>query len=162
MNNSERELLETIFSDADLVDVDFAQWDTGVNLFVLADHVSATRHKKPLWVVRLGGVREFNWKFRHHDFSDYPLKHDPQLHLVWNIYHLDLSVEGKLSRICIRGAEQFPTIEIVFEKLVLQEIDHAVFSEINPNWAKLNHGMGRPGIEALSKLWRQGTIRTDR
>jgi hypothetical protein len=88
--------LTLVFSDADLIDVDFSQWDSVVSIYVVADHVpSPYLGKRALVAVRFRGVRRFEWTFRHHTFSTFPLKVDQNQHLTWNIRIL-------------RGRESFP------------------------------------------------------
>jgi hypothetical protein len=134
----EAEMLKTIFSDADLVDLDCSQWDTAISIYAIADHLPSPKPgKRCLVAVRFLGVQKLEWTFQHHHFTNFPLKEDdPESHTI-----------------VLSGGEQFPILRITFEDVEVDQIPHSIFAAVNPQWANLSLGMGRPGIEALHKLF---------
>ena len=66
MRREERDLFETIFEDAIVVDVDLSKWDKLVSLWVIADHAPLRADGRlPLFVVEFVRVRELGICFRH-------------------------------------------------------------------------------------------------
>jgi hypothetical protein len=65
-NPKELEVLERIFSDAHVKDVDFSVWDQSLAICVLADHFrEITGGRCPLILVRFREVKEFRVVFNH-------------------------------------------------------------------------------------------------
>ncbi|RXK53553.1 hypothetical protein ESB00_17840 [Oleiharenicola lentus] len=148
-------LLKVILSDAYLVDVDFAEWDSGVNIYVLSDHIMQNE-KRSLWMLQFVGVRDFTWKFPHHDFRKFKLGIRTNRHLIWNIYRCELSRGREIRHLEMSGGEQFPSIALGFEDFFIVKLAQTTFSEINPEWANLSRGLARPSIGILNQLWKGG------
>jgi len=146
------EYLKLVFSDADLIDVDFSLWDSVVSVYVVADHVPyPSQGKRGLLAVRFGGVRRFDWSFRHHTFTKFPVKVDENQHLNWNIYRAQIS-RADVSALTLSGSEQFPVLRIEFEDVYFESVEHSTFADVNPDWSKPGSGLARPSIERLHEL----------
>ncbi len=146
--------LALVFSDADLLDVDFSRWDDVISIYVVADHVISRKlGKRVVFALRFRGVRRFDWSFRHHDFKKFPLPRVRGRHLEWNIYRCALA-RGEISELLLGGSEQFPELKIRFESVNIEEVSHSVFANVNPDWSKPGAGLARPSIEMLHRLFK--------
>jgi len=149
------EYLKIVFSDADLIDIDFSTWDSLISVYVVADHVpSAIQGKRAIVAIRFSGVQRFDWSFHHHGFTKFPLKTDPDQHLNWNIYRANISL-GTICELTLSGSEQFPVLRIEFDDVYTELVDHSNFAEVNPDWFKAGSGLARPSIEQLRILFKR-------
>ncbi len=150
--------LNLIFSDADIIDIDFSHWDESVDVYVMADHVPhVVPGKRTLLAVRFRHVRRFDCSFCPHDFTKFTLKTQSQKHLNWYIYRIHL-VKNEISKVTLSGSEQFPILKIEFEDFDTENIDHSLFTEVNPDWAESSSGLARPGIKHLHALFKRKNL----
>ena len=144
--------LTIIFSDADVIDVDLSTWDKSIGIYVIADHVkSSNPAHRAILALDFRGVRRFDLSFSHHDFKKFPLKISEQEHLNWPVYRSKI-IRDEISQITISGSEQFPTLIIRFEDVVISQVDIKLLDKMNPDWRKPDSGLARPSIERLNAL----------
>lgn len=149
--------LKVIFSDADILDVDFSKWDDAISVYVVADHVQLPgSQKRTRLAIRFLRVRRFDVSFNHHNFNDFPLKFDQEKHLNWYVYKSDFVLDH-VCRITLAGAEQFPVLKIDFEDVAIEQVEAVAFDAVNPGWGNYASGLARPSIEELYVLKIRGS-----
>ena len=118
----------------------------------MADHLGVLCRKNPHAVaVRFRGVRRFDWTFRHHDFSRFPIEVDQDHHLTWNIDPAEIP-QAEVSHLTLSGSDQFPVLRIDFEGVNVDPVDTSTFADVNPDWSRPASGLARPSIERLHTL----------
>lgn len=144
--------LRVIFSDAELMDIDFSHWDAALRLCVIADHFPGQGGKpRPVLMLSFQGVTKMDISFHHHDFTQYPWDWSTEDHLSWPIYRSEIK-QDSVSKLILSGSEQFPILTIEFGNVDIVEIDRSIMAEVNPAWNKARAGLARPGIMDLHRL----------
>ena len=77
----DRNLLERIFSDAYVVDIDFSEWDKRICFLVLADRYEAWSDRSPAVLIEFYNVREFSCRMPQPEIGF----DEPEKHLQWKI-----------------------------------------------------------------------------
>jgi hypothetical protein len=145
MSEGHWDLLERVFSDCHVVDVDLSEWDRRVGLLVVADHVESDEwgRNAPL-LVSFVRVHDLRVKFNHLDIE----LDDPTVHFQWQVdTMIDKTEKGERTRrLLISGLKATPTLEIEFERV---EIEHLSCSDMDrrlPGWTDPSGPFARPGV----------------
>jgi len=151
IKKSDRKLLEQIFSDAHLIDIDLSQWDESISICVVADHVAVpTPPRLPLFIIEFLRVQRLNCTLNHYELG--PI--GPGEHFQWHIDEFEMqAVSGNLSFLLFYHNPSSPRLEIICESVHIRPIPHSVLDRMFPDWGKPSSGLARPGIEAMSRLW---------
>ncbi len=147
----DRRLFEQVFSDAHVIDVDFSQWDKQVSLCVVADHVEVpTPPRLPLFLVEFLRVSKFFITFNHFEVE----MEGSEKHFQWNIDEFKIRNIKNRTIISLSGGKTWPDLQIECQEIGFRQISHAVLDDIFPGWNRPYNGLARPGILALSRLFR--------
>jgi hypothetical protein len=147
----DRTLFERIFSDANVADVDFSQWDKSVGIYVFADHVYVpTPARLPLFVADFVRVRKFCVTFNHLEIA----LEEPDQHFQWNID--EFKIEEVKGLLCIRlyGGRTWPDLELHCESVEIERVDSKLLDTLFPGWNRPGRALARPSIEGLAELAR--------
>jgi len=147
----DRNLFESVFSDADVVDIDLSEWDKRLSLWVLADHWQDWQNRKPLVVVDFEGIIEFSCRFPQ---SECNLVGE-SAHLQWNIYDFDISESEVGVRVRLHGMKSSPILTIECSTIRFRQNPIEWLDRINPGWNRPQSGLARPGIAKLLKDHRE-------
>lgn len=145
----DKNLLSAILMDAQVVDVDFAEWDRCVRLTVvaLADE-RAGRYRA--YLLEFQQVREFAVKMNHE-------RTPVDGHQQWCADEFTIDNVSSGVRVIMRGSPHMPVTTIVFRDCLIRELDSTALDAAFPNWNRSGAPHIRPGIEAcLPKLTRPG------
>jgi len=149
---ADHELLIYIFSDATVVDIDMAEWDERISLYVLADHYRDWSEQEgalcPLVRVTFLGISELLIRFRHLRFP--PLEEGQRYHWTIDDPEIEDGHDGWRMSLC-STSEPMPELALVCKAVDVQEMDHDAFERVFPGWSKLYGGFARPSIEASLK-----------
>jgi hypothetical protein len=138
-------LLDSIFREAHVVDIDFAQWDRALRLVVVAREVDdpgdPTRHA--VFEIELTFVSAFEVTFQHLD--------DPvdEGHFQWVAYKLTRKREGDATRITFQGSPLMPITSIVYRGLDITRIDSRDLDRAFPGWARPGAPLLRAGVREI-------------
>jgi hypothetical protein len=137
---------EAIFSDAHVIDVDLSRWDTGIDLYVLADHMPRTPDGRlALFRVEFVHVREFQ------------LEIDPRgrdglaadEHVQWLIDDFEVTQDHEALRISLWGFAAAPRLAVLCENVEIHPFDLNVLDDLFPGWNAPRRGLARPGPAAM-------------
>lgn len=138
-------LIEDIFSDAHVVDVDFSGWDKAIDIYVLADHVPRVGGDL-LALFRVSFVRVDSFLFETSPGLGRAQTHlTADEHVQWRIDDCRIREEGGQTTMAFAGSESSPRLEIVCGEVEVQPVAHSVFDELFPNWSRPRSGLARPG-----------------
>jgi hypothetical protein len=146
-NHALSSMLRIIFSDAQVVDVDFSQWDYGLSIWMLADHLleSGDRHI-PLVVVTFEAVTQFSVSLQH--YADRP---PPPKHFQWRVHNCEFGtiVDGVPVDFQFWGTRGMPTVTIRCGRVSVRRESHRVLDAVFPKWSQPWSSLARPGLNAL-------------
>jgi hypothetical protein len=145
----DRRLFDSIFSDAQVVDVDLSSWDKSIDIYVLADHLPRVEGDRlPLFQVRFIHVRSL--VLVSSAFSVSGLAADE--HVQWTIDDSRVEqIDGQM-KLSLWGFEHSPQLEITCEDVVFRSCELRVFDRLFPGWDRPSAGLARPGPLAMMEL----------
>lgn len=145
-----RKLLEQIFSDAHVVDVDLSGWDRAIELYVLADHMPHTEpNRLPLMRIRFVGVSSFQLQIDESAVGEVVMDDE---HVQWRIDDLRLQQGDRTTTIDLWGSESSPKLRITFRDTEIEPVSPTTFDELFPSWTQPGRGLARPGpLEMLEQ-----------
>jgi hypothetical protein len=150
MTKDKEVLIEAIFSDAQVIDIDFSNWDKFISILVVADHLKSTfyNHRLPIYEIKFLQTVKISFNFNHHDDNIFIDNND--LHYQWMIDQssIDNDKNGNYFLTLFQNNNQ-PKIEISFKDLETKEISPQYFDEINAKWFKPNSSLARKDIKSL-------------
>lgn len=147
----QRQLFETIFSDAHIIDIDMSAWDKLIRLYVIADHAErSTPGRLPLFAVEFVRVHQWNMFFNHSSATLIEL--GPNEHLHWLPYEFTISEDQAELIITLWGSPTTPRLTIVCEDVLIREVSYTSLDKTFPDWSKPRRGFVRPSIEGFSRL----------
>jgi hypothetical protein len=144
--NRDNDKLERVFSDADVIDLDFSCWDKRVSIWVLADHWEDWHHRKPLVIVDFNNASEFKL-----DFPDKGNGPDAQSqHVHWHIYSIEIAKKSAFD-VSLRGSASSPELRICCEAVSFRTFSIEKVDILNPGWDEPYRGLARPSISKLAE-----------
>ena len=150
MDNELKQLVEVIFSDADIVDIDLSCWDKYITIIVIADHLksSFSSNRRPVFNFKFHSVHEFKCNFYHNKDNAY--KDDLRKHYRWPVDRFEIKSENSVIHLELKsGYEVLPILNIAFEKLEVQEFDMKIIDKITPKWFEPNNPFARRSLEEI-------------
>ena len=151
MTKRKIEILELVFSDAELIDIDFSSWDKHISFIVKSDHYKSHYTKDGFFVpiinLKFSGITDVHFEFSHHEKNS--LEDDPDKHYHWIIDQSTIDKNGKHYRLSFFQSGVMPKVSISFKDVKIEEMDHKYFDRVNPQWEKQNAGLARPCINKL-------------
>lgn len=147
MERELKKMLERIFSDAAIVDIDLSEWDRGIALYAFADHLEAkTRGIKPFVCVFFAKCKKFNCDYVY----PIPQLDDSTSYCQWHVHEITY-LSGRKQGIAIQlsGPRPSPSIEIECEEVLMRRIDARALNKLFPGWRGPGKPFVRPGIKAL-------------
>lgn len=147
----DRSLFEHVFSDAQVVDVDFSRWDKLISICVVADHLPRDADNRlALMVVDFLRVSKFSLAFSHLDVA----LEEPDLRFRWHIYDFTLTSGNNRITLSLFGHKTSPMCDIECAGIDFRRIPLSLLDDIFPGWASPNNdSLARPGIEAIGRLY---------
>lgn len=142
----DQEILARVFSDADVVDVDFSEWDKQILLWVLADHWADWKLRKPLVAVTFKGVTQFSIELPPDELK----VDDPESHLQWHLYESSVETFGEIIRLRVTGMPCAPKLTVDCRRIEFDEYPNHILDKINPGWNRPASGLARLGILKLA------------
>jgi len=155
MKNEQLEVLERIFSDAHIIDVDFSEWDKKISICLLADHYRVYRKNKPVLIITFFKVHELIVKFNHFDI----VLDNPNDHFQWIVDEFDIKKNKGLYEIIIFGPIQFPKLSLNCESIEIEEIPIKWLDKFFPGWSKPSAPLARLGISKMIDNAKRGVAR---
>jgi len=143
----DRVLIDRVFSDADVIDVDFSEWDKQISLWVLADHWSDWRERKPLVAVRFKRVTHFSIEVP----ISAAISDDPESHLHWHVYESAVETIGEITRLRVEGLRSAPKLTVECRSIELEEHPIHLLDTINPEWSRPAAGLARLSILKMAQ-----------
>lgn len=147
MTNEQFELLERIFSDSHIIDIDFSEWDKKIAICLLADHYRdySKEKRKPVLIIDFIKVHEFNVKFNH-----FHIKLDnPNKHIQWPTDTIEIKNKSGFYEITIYEMPRFPKLSLYCELIEIEEIPIIWLDNLFPGWGKPFSPLARPGISKM-------------
>lgn len=145
MQEADKDMLERIFSDAQIKDIDLSEWDKHVTLCVLSDHYRQWSGRCPVLLVRFDGVGDLVIAFRH--LSEPPLRSNQ--HFQW-LVEAALIETSPLRKLTLESAlRSGPILALSFTSAHVVEVDHRELDKAFPKWDRSDTGFVRPGLERL-------------
>lgn len=147
MSNSKL-LLEKIFRDAVIIDVDFTDWNDKIVLGVIACSASMVKSgKQRVFLVEFYKTSQFQCSFNH-----FATRRKMKVHFVWRIDKLRIVRNGRSSTLMFRYYPDFPELHITFEKFKIIEVETKVLDKCFPGWASSGSGLASVTIrKAIAK-----------
>lgn len=142
------DLFKAIFSDAQVLDVDFSSWDNCIQLCVVGSDVEFPIPKQlPLFMVEFRRVSSFQCSFRHLDIQLEKETH----HFQWHIHDFNISNTGQETVIALIGAGASPNLKITCAGYDIRSLSHNVLDKLFPGWRQPYGPLVRPSIEAMER-----------
>ena len=148
MSKTEWDLLERIFSDCHVKDIDLSEWDRRLSLLVVADHVRGDElGRKPPLLIHFVRVHEFRVIFNHLEIET----PESGAHFQWQVDTLvDKTRKGEgIRRVSISGLAATPTLEVGFEKIEIEYLRPDELDRGLPSWTDPSGPFARPGIRRI-------------
>jgi len=147
MSKKKTDLFGLIFCDAQVIDLDFSEWDKQIRLCVVGlDVESPTPNRLPLFTIDFKRVTHFSCMFNHLD-----IQLDNQCHhFQWNIHDFRKHKVRDNLQIELIGSGASPRIEITCEGYDISPLSHAALDSLFPGWDKPFGPLARLGIEAMA------------
>lgn len=142
----DRTTFERVFSDCQVIDVDFSEWDKRIVLWTLADHYENWNTRCPVVVVEFEAVREFVCQL---PAADLELE-SPDAHLQWNIHDFEVQENRHSIRAHLFGLESSPILRIECALITFRKSSAELLDSTFPRWNRPYAGLARPGIERLA------------
>lgn len=140
------ELIEQIFSDAHVVDIDLSSWDKAIDVYVLADHMPhAEGDRLPLFKVKFMRVRSLRLENAAAPLEGLGIGE----HAQWRIDDFRLEEHHGETTVELWGMDPSPRLEIVCQELEIQPFPLSTFDELFPGWTEPRRGLARPGPEEM-------------
>jgi hypothetical protein len=147
MNKSDWTLIERIFSDCHIKDVDLSEWDRRISLLVVADHLENPEPgRKPVLLVHFLRVSELRLSFNHLNID----LGETKTHFQWQVDTI-IHESGRkdFHRVKIAGLMATPTLEIKFESIEVEPVSLADLDHVFPDWMNPSGPLIRPGIQSF-------------
>jgi hypothetical protein len=143
------ELIEQIFSDAHVVDIDLSNWDKAIDIYMLADHLPRVeRDRLPLVRMQFIGVRSLRLEIS----AASAVEMANNDHVQWRIDDFRIEEGSGDIMISLWGAEPSPRLEIVLQDLDVRPFPPTAFDDLFPGWTQPRRGLARPGPDAMMAL----------
>ena len=148
MTNDDWKLFKRICEDAEVVDIDFGEWDKQIGLLMVADHVRGPGGQAAVFLIEFHGVRSLDLQFDHH-----AVQLGPTEHVQWRVDELIASVESATGhrRITLSGLQATPVLNMEFEALTLHELDQAALDRHCAGWRRPSRAFARPMLLRVLK-----------
>lgn len=142
----DQKLFEIIFSDADVIDLDFSEWDKLIRLIVVSDHMPFSRSDiRPIYSVEFVKCSIFEM-----NIAKFVLGMEDDKHCQWNIYDFTLEqVEGGFD-VNFTSSIPGPNIHIRCMEFNIEEVDMKVVNIVNPTWSAPYSALARPSMFKIS------------
>ena len=141
------ELFKAIFADAQVLDLNFSNWDRTVQLCVVGlDVEDPVPEQLRLFAIDFARVNDFHCRFRHLDTE----LDAPEHHFQWNIHDFKIEQEDRLLVIELVGSGVSPMLSITCERYEIRPLAHEVLDRLFPKWRKPFGPLVRPGIEEMA------------
>lgn len=146
----QKETLEQIFYDANVIDVDFSNWNRWVRIVVVAESVpdGGDEDRSAVFTVEFERVADFRIEFRHHERME---KFQPPVY-QWRINAVKISDEPGETKVRLFNEDPdagFPIIEVAFASFDVRKIAARDLNEVLPGWSDPFQELARPGIEEM-------------
>ena len=141
---------KAIFSDAQVLDIDFSAWDRGIRLCVVGlDAEFPIPKKLPIFLVDFCATTRFACTFRHSGVA----LDDPEHHFQWNIqdFTIDQAMSTNGLSITLVGAGVSPNLALECTDYEISRLPHTVLDDKFPGWRAPYGPLVRPGIVAESR-----------
>lgn len=148
MSGETENLFSIIFCDAQVIDLDFSEWDKQIRLCVVGLDVAYPSENLPLFVVEFKRVAELNFTFNHLDI-ELEKKHH---HFQWNIHDFRKKNVGGALQIELIGSGASPNIKIICESYDIRPLQRSMLDSLFPQWDEPFGPLARPGIEAMFRI----------
>lgn len=142
-------LFEEIFRDAEILDVDFSDWDEEIRLCVIGCDVGydgSPGWRSPIFIVVFKEVTRLECKFRHHEVR----AETGVQRFRWRIDSSECSsVDGRQVVVLTQG-NVLPALTIEYRTQQIHPVAHDILDQLIPGWQKSgNQGLIRKGIKSL-------------
>ena len=149
MDAQTKRLLQVVFQEAHVVDIDFSQWGRFIRLVVSAGLVRDNfEGRGTLHCVDFIEPVNVNWSTGSWNF---PLESTEQYY-QWVIVELEVEKDEGLDTIRLSGVGPSPTMEVKCKSVVISEFDAAIVDAVNPSWNEPYGPLARPGFRELHAL----------
>lgn len=139
----DRSALASILKDAQVVDVDFSEWDRCVRVAVIALAQSGKR-RHPVYLLEFEQVSEFAMVIRRADVDAGEV-----IGRQWCSDEFTIDSVANGFRTVMQGSASMPALTIVARDCVVRELNASALDENFPNWNRPSAPHIRPGIEAM-------------
>lgn len=123
--------LEVIFSDCDVVDVDFSEWDKFISIVVVSDHMEHKNGRRPVFIVKFIEVVSINFRY----VKEVPIL-DGNKHCTWSISGSELLVDGDVMHFSLSSSSPGSNIEVKCRQVELESIENKTLDVFFPGWNK--------------------------
>lgn len=146
------ELLERIFSDAHILDVDFSEWDNWIGMIVIPDHfeVMGQENRLPVLLVRFYEVKSISLDLNHYQAMKRVHVNEPGVHFQWHID--DFEVHDENSRTMsyrFWAGSSDPQLKVSCSEITYERLNSIDLDKMFPGWAKPGAAFIRPGITSM-------------
>ena len=154
MHTKTKNLFETIFQEADVIDFDFSEWDRRVRLVVFGGLLEENFDGgEILHNVDFRDVHTISWKSNHIGVQLHSSRH----HCQWVIHEFNVVNKGEVMVVSLSpGVGPAPLLEITCQDIAISELKWEVVNTVNPGWDQPYQPLARPGFEDLVKRLRNG------
>jgi len=142
----DKRLLSEVLKDAQVVDVDFSEWDRCVRLAIIALAEERSR-RYPVYILEFRQVSEFSVVMNHE-----PLESDSTGHQQWCSDEFTIDKVPRGVRVVMRGSSHMPVTTIVSRDYLIRELSSSALDRAFPNWNRPGSRHVRPSIEALLRV----------
>lgn len=118
-------VLERVFSDADVIDIDLGRWAERVDLTVLSDHYRDHSDGVPIVRVRFGRVSVFDVRIP-----------KGEAERVWHVYRSNIEVVEERVFVRLSGMQSSPVLVVEAEDFEVVEEKKEEIDRRYPGWAK--------------------------
>jgi hypothetical protein len=146
-----KDLFTLIFCDAQVIDLDFSEWDKQIRLCVVGLDVEyPVPDRLPLFMVDFKRVSFFSCTFFHLGTR---LKNERH-HFQWNIHDFQKKTVSNGLQIELIGSGASPKIEIICERYDIKRLSHSILDNVFPHWDRPFGPFARPSIEVMIRKFK--------
>jgi hypothetical protein len=145
----DRNLLERVFSDAHVIDIDFSSWDKHISILVVSDHYEARSDRCSVLVIEFRNVRVFACSMPQPEMR----LDEPERHLQWNVDDFEIQELNATIRLRLFGSPSSPILNVECEGIEIRPVSNRMLDETFPGWNRPFAGLVRQSIEDTAKKY---------
>ena len=136
-----------IFSEAQVIDIDFSKWDKFIRLVVIGlNYPAGDDNRSRLFNVDFSGVKEFTWRGHHIGIT----LDDANKHCQWTVMKYIITRTSSGYEVSLSDVSPpSPEITILCEDIQISAASWDVVFAVNPLWHGSHLPLARPSLDQI-------------